>query len=561
MRKFTLLCTFLLIVNYLTAQNEAQEPENEFAFAIVNAAKNKKEGDVDKSSDKFKTAKKVFDKLVAARGDFRYPIPDFVMSDQEKKVAWMNYDRLEVGIEEKAYNVCMKFGADSEAALAMLLGHELSHYYEKHNWRREFARQYYDLAVGKDLGVMTRADSVFNETQADYVGGFLAFSAGYPVFDKGAELTEALYKAYKFPNALRIYPILEERKELNRRSAQLIDRLVNIFETANLLTATGDYESAEKYYQYILQDYQSPSLYNNAGVMAVMAALDIYRDPAINYLVPVELDLNSIGSRDGGTQVVYFSFLQQALRHFDAAINLNPDYAPSYLNKACVLTLLHDKKRSKYLAELEIPAVLEHDTAKLFQKTATDLKVLNGILAWEDGDSTKADKIFQDLMKNESSEIADENLTRLRTKKPSEKNRTSSNSGNIETIDDIDLFMDVQDIKIYSDQRVYIAPGMKFYQNNEPKEKGSSKYFKTEREKSGKKEVHYFLVTKPGYKGKTAAGLKVGSSEQDLLKEYKSPNRKIESTRGQIWVYENIIFFLENNPKPEISGWALFFDE
>ena len=102
---------------------------------------------------------------------------------------------------------------------------------------------------------------------------------------------------------------------------------------------------------------------------------------------------------------------------------------------------------------------------------------------------------------------------------------------------------------------------MKFYQNNEPKEKGSSKYFKTEREKSGKKEVHYFLVTKPGYKGKTAAGLKVGSSEQDLLKEYKSPNRKIESTRGQIWVYENIIFFLENNPKPEISGWALFFDE
>ncbi|MEO6759233.1 MAG: M48 family metalloprotease, partial [Saprospiraceae bacterium] len=234
MRKFPLLAIALFLAGAVQAQNKPGVPANEFAFASRSSlgvdASQRLPGD----SLKYRRALGIYNKLVAARGDYRYAIPDFVMTRDEQKVAWLNFDRLEVGIEEKAYDVCMTFGPDADAALAQLLGHELSHYYEKHNWRRDFARQFKDLAVGAQLGVMTQADSVFNETQADYLGGFLAYSAGFPVFDQGAALTGALYRAYQLPDALRIYPVLAERQKLNERSAQLLDKLVNVYEMANL---------------------------------------------------------------------------------------------------------------------------------------------------------------------------------------------------------------------------------------------------------------------------------------------------------------------------------------
>lgn len=45
----------------------------------------------------------------------------------------MDPDKIQIGLEEKAYDICISFGADSLNALAALLGHELVHYFEKHD--------------------------------------------------------------------------------------------------------------------------------------------------------------------------------------------------------------------------------------------------------------------------------------------------------------------------------------------------------------------------------------------------------------------------------------------
>ena len=110
----------------------------------------------------YQRAKQVFDKLVEARGDYRYLVPDFLLLDLEESVAFMNYDLLQVQLEQKAYNVCEAFG---DPALAFLLGHELTHYYEKHGWRRGFASEYSDLPIGIQIKGML--DKVANETEAD----------------------------------------------------------------------------------------------------------------------------------------------------------------------------------------------------------------------------------------------------------------------------------------------------------------------------------------------------------------------------------------------------------
>ena len=99
------------------------------------------------SGPKYERALRIYTALVEARGDRRYPLPTLVMQNVEYQVACIDYSELEIILEEKAYDVCDAFGAQGDAALATLLGHELSHYYEKHAWRRNFAAGFAALIV------------------------------------------------------------------------------------------------------------------------------------------------------------------------------------------------------------------------------------------------------------------------------------------------------------------------------------------------------------------------------------------------------------------------------
>jgi hypothetical protein len=93
----------------------------------------------------------IYNRLVQARGDFRYPVPTFNLSTEEEHCAFINYKLLEIQLEVKALEVCNSFGADSETAIAFLLAHELTHYYEKHGWRNSFAEDFKNLKYWKEL--------------------------------------------------------------------------------------------------------------------------------------------------------------------------------------------------------------------------------------------------------------------------------------------------------------------------------------------------------------------------------------------------------------------------
>ena len=47
-------------------------------------------------NEKYKTAREVYDQLVAARGDVRNPVPPFALRNAERSVAYINYDPLEI---------------------------------------------------------------------------------------------------------------------------------------------------------------------------------------------------------------------------------------------------------------------------------------------------------------------------------------------------------------------------------------------------------------------------------------------------------------------------------
>lgn len=103
---------------------------------------------------KLSVAQKVFDDLLRARGDFRLQKPTLIVNRKEGDVASFIPDKVQIILDEKAYDVCVSFGKDSLNALAALLAHELIHYYENHDWNRHFARENENLETADRKSVV-----------------------------------------------------------------------------------------------------------------------------------------------------------------------------------------------------------------------------------------------------------------------------------------------------------------------------------------------------------------------------------------------------------------------
>lgn len=493
---------------------------------------------------KYELALKVYNRLVAARGDFRYPVPAFSMRREERSVAYMDYDKLEITLEEKAFDVCAAYGDGTESALAFLLGHELSHYYEKHAWRRGFVSEFKDLNIGMTLDSLV--DDAANETEADYMGGFLAYSAGYGMFDRGADMIRKMYVAYGLPEQLPGYPALADREAMSRRTAEKLAQLVDVFEMANMLTAIGNYAEAYQYYRFVLMEYQSREIYNNLGVTAVLDALQYFKPTEVKFRYPLELDLESSSLRGLGMADTRNQLLRQALLHFDAAISLDPNYAPAYLNKACVFALLGDAKRARFYAEEEARSIAQQNN---YAKTALDAGVLLGILEADKGNTEQAKLLFRQAAAGGSA-VAAVNL-RLLNKEPLVMERAAvAGPQKAERIDGQTLAAIADDAHFEPEKSVALNKDLSFHQN--PEQGANSRLFISQNERTGI--TTFFHITGTGYAGKTIRQVGLGDDRAAIVAAYGEAQRTIETPGGQIMVYKRMLFIL--NADGKLTRWA-----
>ncbi|MCB0533767.1 MAG: tetratricopeptide repeat protein [Lewinellaceae bacterium] len=501
------------------------------------------------SGPKYERALRIYTALVEARGDRRYPLPTLVMQNVEYQVACIDYSELEIILEEKAYDVCDAFGAQGDAALATLLGHELSHYYEKHAWRRNFVANYADLKVGIRLDSLH--DDVANETQADYFGGFLTYSAGFGLFEKSAALIDSLYSAYGIPEQISGYPSLSDRKTLSHRTTKKLERLVEVFDMANLLTAAGKYGEACQYYKYILQEYQSREIYNNVGVTAILHALSIFDNRQKKFHLPIELDLETANSRGASNaEELQRNLLEEAIRHFDAAISMDPDYAPAYLNKACAYLLLGDAQRAEFYANVEARQAAARRNQP---KVETDIGILLGILAANRGDKAIAQTYFETAAAQENV-LARANLNLLLDKPEhlasfmSSKGAYAPESISQQTMTEIAQAPHVEDSR-----SVNIQKDLRFLQNDEQDSENGRLFVSYQADDFT---YSLFLLTPPNYTGKTARGIYRGASYSGIEAVYGPPESRIQTPQGQLLVYKDIIFVL--GPDDTLDRWVLF---
>ncbi|MCC7246218.1 MAG: hypothetical protein IT269_11105, partial [Saprospiraceae bacterium] len=299
---------------------------------------------------KKQVATRVFEQLLRTNGDLRLQQPALVMNRRQRYVAWMNADQVQIGLEENAYDICASFGKDSLNALATLLAHELTHYYEKHDWKRHFAMEHENLETARQLERLE--EGLKQETQADYLGGFLALAAGFRPYGIMPDLLKKIYQGYGLPMQLPGYPHLNDRLKMVDGAQKKLGELSIAFEISNRLTIVGQYETAAAYQRYLLQDFQSRELYNNAASNELLAALDYFSPSEMPYVLPVEIDTDTRlkGFRNNNTQRLEkrAALLKSAAQQLDMSLTLDAHYTPAMLNKACLDVLQGEMEEAEY---------------------------------------------------------------------------------------------------------------------------------------------------------------------------------------------------------------------
>lgn len=305
-------------------------------------------------------------------------------------------------VDVKFYDLCRSFGKDSTNALAVVLSHELAHYYNDHTFCADFAFvvRKNNAELAQKLKMVSKSDKISRETQADYQGFFYAAIAGYNPFDCYEKTIEGIYKQYQLPETNPGYPSKAERKQMAIAVKQKTSELYLAFQKSIQLKEEKKYDEAMQLLEEINTYFPSRENYNNLGVIKTLSALDLkvltleeHKFPK-RFLYPLELDnssrLNQNGTRGAeADQAKMVQLLKSAQKDFEKAISLDPNYTMTFVNLACVFDLLDNP-------EAAIGKIKELSKE---QQNTNEAKRILAIAYYHADNETKADAIWREIEK------------------------------------------------------------------------------------------------------------------------------------------------------------------
>jgi len=513
------------------------------------------------------TTQKVFDDLVRAIGDGRTR-PDLRLLGRletgRSRGVWYSPDRNVVTLEEQAYDLCASLKADSLHALAFLLGHELAHWYRDHGWVHDFGSAHADLGVGQVLGQRSRdpAERVRMETEADYFGGFFAHIAGYRSLEVAGEVLPRLYTAYGLGEDLRGYPSLPERQEIARRARQELDRMVPVFEAGRLLLLVKRYEEAARCFGAVARTFPSREILNNAGVARALEAVDLFDQGELEVAYPLELDAQTrlrTGSKaseygPGDRRRLRRALVREARELFEQARQRDDQYLPGRVNLAAATDLAGEPFEALALA---------HQAVRMAQKQSADpdlgpALIVRGIARLHTGDEAGARQDFE-AAEPASPALAQLNLAFLDDALPPVADRPARTAAGPETIDAATPRERCHSVvaaptamgEVPAVDRgqpaidIYTAEGADW--TALVVEAGYGAY--------------YFLETRPGYAGQSAAGVRLGDGLSRVREAYGPASYLVAARQGTYHIYADSGMILHLDALETVQGWAIYDSE
>lgn len=309
---------------------------------------------------KYKVSNEVYNNIVFAFGEGRNPPLFEINPNSLKKKVIISYypgENPEIFMDEAVYDLCVKFGADSLNSLAALIGHELAHFYERHDWCSNFAYLLGpDDELGKKIKQIGKEQRWVYETEADQQGGFYGYVAGYSTFDITPKLLDAIYSHYKLPDEIpgndpgaQRYPSKAERKKIAASSLKKLEEWIAVFDIAEFLFALKEYENSSICFDYISDKFPSREILNNAGVSRTLHAIEYMEQSELPFAVPIEFDAKSrlkTGLSRGADvtmeerKKIINKLHNEALKYFEKAIDRDPDYLNARVNLSCSYLLI-----------------------------------------------------------------------------------------------------------------------------------------------------------------------------------------------------------------------------
>lgn len=272
--------------------------------------------------------KEVLYQLYKASGNKGVPMPEIMFANPKttSKGAYYNPKRNVIVFERKLYKICQSFKNDSLNVIAWLLGHELTHAFQK---------------TGKDdiLSLLDpfRSSNYRQEKEADLNGLFIAYLAGYDSHTCGIipKFLERFYDAYGIlDQESSNYPPLEERKKTTKEVLEKVKNLVHIFETAAFLNSIEMPQLAAECYRIILEHYKGTEIINNLGISYALAALQYSSRPKIKF--PFELRWDSPLRRGEHPEDMRDFYLRRALSQFNS---ISQESHLANIHRLCVLII------------------------------------------------------------------------------------------------------------------------------------------------------------------------------------------------------------------------------
>ncbi len=505
--------------------------------------------EVSKSSYKYKNAHRVFKHLKTAIGHTDKGEPEFKMVNTQYCVARMNFQEGVIELEEKAYDICQSFGIDSLNALAVLIGHELTHYYLDHDWHNEHGSSYASEDMGHEMhhNGMPVKSLEHMESEADQYGGVYGYLAGYNTLGIGPELLERVYEQYDLDHEMEGYPSLNQRKRIAHDAQLKLQDLIPVFDAANYLTAMGEHKKAAKCYRHIMSEFPSREIMNNAAVALASASLQYFDPKDVSYDFPFELDANtrlSTGLKAPDNNVATRNqLLREAAHLLQDAINADPHYVVAHFNLALVQHLRDDVQSSHSL--LSTAGKMVHNKeqeAKLF--------ICKAILADREGKASMAMDFVDKAISLNPSHCARNNQKLLKGQNIRPIPGSMGFAAKAESIKGkkiADIYQLFQDSNEHSTQ--YLDADTKLH----IREVDCSKVVWLEED-----EHLIMLQTNPNYQGQSARNISVGDHARELQEVYGMPNRMLHARSGVFMVYDKakIAFFVSSNNR--VDGWMIW---
>ncbi len=539
---------------------------------------------------KYLLVKDICEKIARVR-DFERTVPEVRMFARQSKTQVIaqfvatNGHQI-IYVDEKLYDLCTKFGADSLNALACIIGHELAHYTQNHQYREGFFAGLMPtnnvIAPSKNTKKSSKEHKLKLEEEADYYGLLQGYLAGFDTYRLLPNVLNKIYEEYKLNEKLEGYPTKIDRIQSAEMTSKEIKALIPVFHAGKFLYLSKNYEDAIACFEHISNSFTDRDIANNLGVSALAQAISLMEKEEVYFAYPCEFDaagrlLGSTtrststggGKKDKKQQIK--DLLKKAQQHLDQVIKMDKTYSPAHINLACKYSLegnhayaigiindLENKLADNPMAKGGLPA---------------NAHLIRGIAFAKNKQLPQAKADFEAAEKK-NAYMADYNLALYNKLNQSFIEKLFDFSSIGEWITDF-----IAENK--KDKSKFIPAYIEKIGNFTPQQLSQEKFVEhatiqnqgrsvavsaTYEDDFSKIKIRlfdkniYLLLAGQSYKGKTSQGLGIGTDKEKLIATYGVPSYMKAGSNSEYYFYEKAKMVVEI-AEGKIKNWLLYYIE